>query len=151
MAASSPRSWHLAELALVAALAQPSPGTAVAECVPEGDPQRRVYRLVEAATTDEPRWWLTMRGAEPGRREVALPLANARVERSPDRVAVTAMSPNGGIAVRMEANADAPILDVFVNYELEVNVWRDLSPDVDRMNTNGPLPAPGCRAVTPPR
>ena len=36
-------------------------------------------------------------------------------------------------------------LDVYVDYGLDVNIEPDLSPDVDVMNTNGPLTTVECR------
>ena len=38
---------------------------------------------------------------------------------------------NGGLTVLIQPESGAYRLDVFVNFELEVNVWRDLSPDVE--------------------
>jgi hypothetical protein len=49
-------------------------------------------------------------------------------------------SANGGRSIRWKAAQGEPsTIDVFVNYELEVNVERDLDRAVDALNTDGPL------------
>ena len=55
---------------------------------------------------------------------------------------------NGGRQVELEVTAGAARLDVYVDYGLEVNIDADLDPDVDRMNTEGPLTDLSCQ-VTP--
>jgi hypothetical protein len=113
-----------------------------------GEDGRRVYQVVDRGPQRQPQWWLTL--ALPGQHDVIeLPLADARVERSATRVTVSSASRNGGLSVEIDANADKSTVHVFVNFELEVNVWRDLSPDVEHMNTEGSqtgecrlLPAP---------
>jgi hypothetical protein len=141
-----------AEVLLGAALTQPVPGTVVVECAPARDAKQRIYRLVDRGAGAEPRWWLTMEARHLGGSIIELPLTGARVEQTDERVRVAAASRNGGVAISMDSGGEQPILDVFVNFELEVNVWRDLSPGVDEMNTNGPLADPGCRRLAgPPR
>ncbi len=54
---------------------------------------------------------------------------------------------NGGRQVTLDVARDHATLDVYVDHGLEVNIEPDLDPAVDRMNTNGPLPALDC-AVT---
>jgi hypothetical protein len=124
--------------------------TAVAECVLQDDSGQRVYRVVDRGESGEPRWWLTLIAPGAATALAELPLPNARVERSASALAISSASGNGGLAVTIRAAPTAALLDVFVNYELEVNVWRDLSPAVDRMNTNGPRPHAQCRVLSAP-
>lgn len=147
----SRRLWRRAAsvLGLVAAFQAP-PAAPVAECELANGSHRRVYHVVDRGPASDPRWWLTMRSPALGERIAELPLPGARVERSADRLRITSRSPNGGLAVEIDAGADTSALDVFVNYELEVNVWRDLSPDVEHMNTDGPISRVTCRLAPQP-
>lgn len=54
---------------------------------------------------------------------------------------------NGGRQVELEVSTAASRLDVYVDYGLDVNIDPDLSPDVDLMNTEGPLTAIECRVM----
>ena len=122
-------------VALLATALQPAAPVAVAECTIDADPRHRVYRLVDHGTRRDPQWWLTLQSESLGDGIVELPLPDARVDRGPDRLRLTSASKNGGLAVEHAAEAEHSRLDVFVNFELEVNVWRDLSPEVEQMNT----------------
>ena len=136
MANCWPRWWQRGvSIALVAMALQPAAPVAVVECTIDADPQHRVYRLVDHGTGRDPQWWLTLRSESLGDRIVELPLPDARVDRGSDHLRLTNGSKNGGLAVELAAGAGHSRLDVFVNFELEVNVWRDLSPEVERMNT----------------
>ena len=78
-----------------------------------------------------------------------MPLADAAVARKGTGVSVSSRSANGGLSVNVRASEGGEsLLDVFVNFELEVNVWRDLSPDVEAMNTDGPLARARCRVLS---
>lgn len=109
----------------------------VVECRLPADEDERVFRLIDRGGKSEPRWVLVLRARPLGERAIELPLAGARVTQTTGRVTASSRSANGGIAVEIDARAGGSTVDVFVNYELEVNVWRDLSPDVERMNTAG--------------
>lgn len=135
--------------AIAGTLQIPAPLT-VAECAMPRDPDARVYHIVDRGSHSQPRWWLTLRSRALGDRVIELPLPDAQVHRSRDRVTISSASRNGGLAVEIGANADKPMVDVFVNFELEVNVWRDLSPDVEQMNTDGPRRDALCRVLPPP-
>jgi hypothetical protein len=124
------------------------PPTTVVECLPPGDAQERVFRLVDRGAGHDPRWWLMLSSRPLGGRTVELPLPGPRVELRPNLVSLSSASSNGGLMVTLEVGAGRSTLDVFVNYELEVNVWRDLSPDVEQMNTSGSLVPGGCRLVS---
>jgi hypothetical protein len=119
----------------------------VAECAAPADRDARVFQLVDRGSDAHPRWWMMLRSRRLGARTVDLPLSDAQVERSSSSLSVSSRSSNGGLAVTMRAGA-VSVLDVFVNYELEVNVWRDLSPDVEQMNTDGPLADVQCRILS---
>ena len=90
---------------------------------------------------------LTLGSPRLGARIVELPLPGANVERTAESVSIASRSANGGLAVKVHAAAAESLLDVFVNFELEVNVWRDLSPEVEAMNTDGPLADAQCRVL----
>ena len=131
-----PRWWLRAvDVALLASALQPAAPIPVVECTIDADPQRRVYRLVDYGTHRDPKWWLTLSSQSMADRVVELPLPDAQIERGADRLRLTSASKNGGLAVELVADDERPRLDVFVNFELEVNVWRDLSAEVERMNT----------------
>jgi hypothetical protein len=143
------RSWRRTASGLLAvASLQAMPATTVVECLPPGDAQARAFRLVDRGAGHDPRWWLTLSSRTLGGRTVELPLPGPRVELGPNLVSLSSASSNGGLMVTLEVGAGRSTLDVFVNYELEVNVWRDLSPDVEQMNTSGPLVPGGCRLAS---
>ena len=138
----SPQSWHVVS-ALVASLFGQPATTPIAECALTGDPGSRVYQVIDRGATQEPRWLLRLSATALGERRIDLPMANATIERREGRLSIVSVSANGGASVQIDAAAGSgpSTVDVFVNYELEVNVWRDLSPDVEQMNTHG-VPAP---------
>jgi hypothetical protein len=127
---------------------QDAPTTAV-ECTPSADGDRRVFRILDRGPASQPRWHMQLTGDSLNGRSVGLPLAGARVTHHADAWTLASDSANGGVRVRIEARGNTSTLDVFVNYELEVNVWRDLQPDVDRMNTDGPQ-LMTCRVLSEP-
>jgi hypothetical protein len=124
----------------------------VVECALPEDSSGRVYQLIDAGAAAEPRWRLRLRAPVLGRRTVDLPLAGARVERRGPGLAVSSVSANGGASVRIDADGTGgpSSIEVFVNYELEVNVWRDLPPDVEHMNTDGLQTRAQCRVLSSP-
>ena len=139
MALSFRRSWRFAgSAALLSSLVQPAPRP-LFECVLPDDPSPRAYQLLDYGPSREPRFALRFAGGPLGVRRVDLPLANARLERGDRRLTLSSVSGNGGASVQIAAvdGSAASTIDVFVNFELEVNVWRDLSPDVEHMNTQG--------------
>ena len=147
-----PRLWPVVlSVALSFSGSQSSTGAARLECVlPE--PDGRVYRLVDRGSSSSPRWWLTLNAPSPGKRQVELPLAEAQVDLSrPGALSLVNKSLNGGLTVLIQPESGAYRLDVFVNFELEVNVWRDLSPDVEAMNTDGPRLDATCRGLSSPK
>lgn len=51
---------------------------------------------------------------------------------------------NGGRQVDLDVSPAGARLDVYVDYGLDVNIEPDLDPEVDRMNTDGPLSTLQC-------
>jgi hypothetical protein len=149
---SSPRSWRSAASLIIAGAglccdalaATPRP---IVECRPRGDVNGRIFRVVDRGRGVDPRWMLTLGSPRLRERIIDLPLPDAAVEESATGVTVASRSGNGGLAVTLRVAGDDTSLDVFVNFELEVNVWRDLSPDVEYMNTEGPLAHANCRIL----
>ena len=75
----------------------------------------------------------------PGRRvRVVLPAA-AEVRLSPTALHVKGRTSNGGIDVTLTGPPAGATLDLYVSYELEVNVDASLTPAIDELNTDGPL------------
>ncbi len=104
-------------------------------------PELREWSLVAEGPPDARRWSLVYRGASLEHQPVALPLPGAAPVVDPDRVSLDYHSANGGRSVRLSASSEGPSsLDAYVNFELEVNVERDLDRGVEQMNTNGPSP-----------
>jgi hypothetical protein len=58
---------------------------------------------------------------------------------SPQAVAFKARTSNGGIDVSLTGPPASARLDIYVSYELEVNVDSSLTPAIDELNTEGPL------------
>ena len=56
---------------------------------------------------------------------------------------------NGGRQITLAVTPSGASLEVYVDYGLEVNIDPNLDPDVDRLNTGGPLTAIDC-TVSPP-
>ncbi len=136
-------------VALMLVLQGTAPGTPIAECRLPDDDDARVYQLVDKGSDRDPRWWLTLRSRALAARLIELPLPAAQVSRDARRMTVSSTSANGGLAIDLVAADAGAMLDVFVNFELEVNVWRDLSPEVERMNTGGPRRDARCRILSP--
>ena len=153
MALSSRRSWrYAASAALLSSLLQQTAPKTVLECRLPSEPDPRVFQLLDYGPAREPRFTLRVSGAALGTRHADLPLANARIERRGRGLSVASASANGGAAVQIDASdgAGASSIDVFVNYELEVNVWRDLLPEVEQMNTHGLQTGAQCHVLSMP-
>lgn len=131
---------------LLAGAPQAPEGAAVrVECRLPGDTDARVWRL-ERRPGATPEWWLTLTAPALGARRPSLPLTAADVTEAGSVVAVSSHSANGGASVDLRSGTPGR-LDVYVNHGLEVNVWPDLSPDVDRMNTDGARADADCRTL----
>ena len=71
-------------------------------------------------------------------RRVALP-ASGSIHLSSEAVRVKARTSNGGIDVNLSGSPAEARLDIYVSYELEVNVDASLTPAIDELNTDGPI------------
>ncbi len=84
-------------------------------------------------------WTVTHQIAGVSRRVV---LALPRVEDASftDRtVRLRARTANGGIDITLSGARGTATLDAYINYELEVNVDASLTPDIDEIDTDGPV------------
>ena len=57
---------------------------------------------------------------------------------------------NGGRQIQLDVAPGRARLDVYVDYGLDVNIEPDLDPDVDLMNTHGPLTTLTCTITRVP-
>lgn len=132
--------------AALTGLAQAQPA-AVVTCRVRDDARGRVYRLDREGGKDGPVWSLSMGSAESGE-PIRVRLPGAAPQIGPGRATLDYHNANGGRQVSLHAEPGSASLDVYVDYGLEVNVDPNLDPDVDRLNTNGPLTALDC-TITP--
>lgn len=114
------------------------------ECAATVEGRPRVYRLAEEAAPKGPRWAIAMRPADRPGRWVPLTLPGARPVFGPGTAELTYRSGAGGIIVELRVSQSSSTLDVYVSYEVEVNVDAELSPAVDELNTHGVVEA-ACR------
>lgn len=107
----------------------------------------RIYRLHEADRAGGPgrEWRLTMTEPASKRPPLVLTLPGAAPAVMAQQVRLSYRSGNGGVMVTLDSSGDAASLDVYVNYELEVNIDASLAPEVDRLNTHGAVKLPPCR------
>jgi hypothetical protein len=117
----------------------PTPPAIVTTCRVAADPAGREWSLAREGPPDSPRWVLLFRTGTAASL-VRLPLPSAAPTVSAEHVELDFHSANGGRSVTLSAGSARPSrLDVFVNFELEVNVERDLDRAVDTMNTEGAI------------
>jgi len=132
----------------VAAPAPAPPAPAVVCAVPH-DLHRRVFELDRSAGGE---WQLSMQSTATQARWVRLPLPDAIPAIGRDTASLSYRSAYGGRTVRLNVGPAGSSLDVYANYELEVNVDPNLDPRIDLLNTNGPLTGLSCRITpAPPR
>ncbi len=89
-------------------------------------------------------WRLSYRDRE-HRRWIRLLLPGASPEVSGETARLSYRNANGGRQVELGVLPGGAVLDVYVDYGLDVNIEPDLDPEIDRMNTNGPLKSLHCR------
>lgn len=88
---------------------------------------------------------MTLRSREAGTSPVTLPLPDAKPVIDERHFALEYRTLNGGRRVTWKADAGGgAALDVYANFELEVNVDADLDPRVELMNTEGPITNLSC-------
>lgn len=97
----------------------------------------RQFRLVNEGSAGEPRWVLSHR-QRAAARERRLLLRGAAPTLEPGRATLNYKTANGGVMIRLDAGGTGGSrLDVYVSYELEVNVDASLTPEIDELNTDG--------------
>jgi hypothetical protein len=113
------------------------------------DAHARVYELHRSGEGDRARWQMVLRSREAGTSPVALPLPDAKPMVTARQVVLEYRTLNGGRTVTWKVDAAGrATLDVYTNFELEVNVDADLDPRVELMNTEGPITNLSC-AIAP--
>ncbi len=120
-------------------------GSASVTCRVTHDVHEREFRLIRSSGV----WQLEMRGKATGGQWVVLPLPDAAPVFQNGTASLSYRSAYGGRTVTLQVSPAASSLDVYANYELEVNVNPDLNPRIDLLNTNGPLTDLTCRIAAP--
>jgi hypothetical protein len=118
---------------LMAAALQAPPG---ATCRSVGLDPARTWQFRRAGEAWEVVHWRGTATKESSR--VTLP-ASASVQLTNEAVRVKARTSNGGIDVTLTGSPAEARLDIYVSYELEVNVDASLTPAIDELNTDGPI------------
>lgn len=111
----------------------PSPATT---CRSLGVDPERTWRIERSGTRWQVSHWRGDRKTDAA--QVTLPAA-ADVRLSSTALHVRARTSNGGIDVTLKGTPASATLDIYVSYELEVNVDTSLTPRIDELNTDGPL------------
>ena len=106
----------------------------VATCRSVGADPARTWRFEKPGARWQVSHW---RGDEPTDVARVLLPASAEVAFTTDAVHVRGKTSNGGIDVTLEGTPQAARLDIYVSYELEVNVDTSLTPKIDDLNTEG--------------
>ena len=131
------------EALLWLALQAPS-STSVARCDGKGAAMGRQF-VLERPSSAAP-WQLRYRDREHPR-WITLTLSGATPTFGPTTARLVFRNANGGRQVELDVTADAARLDIYVDYGLDVNIDADLDPEVDRMNTDGPLTDLSCQVT----
>lgn len=113
-------------------------------CTGQGAAAGREFVLERASATGP--WRLRYRDRD-HRGWVALPLPGAEPTLGDGAARLKFRNANGGRQVEIDVAPGRARLDIYVDYGLDVNVDADLDPEVDRMNTNGPLADITCRVT----
>jgi hypothetical protein len=122
-------------LAVLLLMAQVAAADAVATCRAIDDPQQRTWSLVRR----DSEWLVVFRSRILDKASVELRLPDATPAVSASATRVSFASANGGRRLEWVITDERSTLDLYVNHGLEVNVERDLDPDVDLMNTDGEI------------
>jgi hypothetical protein len=118
---------------LMTAVLQAAPG---ATCRSVGLDPPRTWQFRKAGQAWEIAHWRGTVTKESTR--VALP-PSASVQLTGEAVSIKARTSNGGIDVTLTGTPTQARLDIYVSYELEVNVDASLTPAIDDLNTDGPI------------
>src|SRR5688572_33364554 len=103
---------------------QIAPPLTVVECTIPDDAAARVFRLVDAGPSREPRWRLTLRSRALRERVVELPLPQARIQRRGGHLELSSVSNNGGLALEISTNPPPSVGYVFLDLSSGVSVSR---------------------------
>jgi hypothetical protein len=126
-----------------------APAISVVRCSVKDDAHARVYELQRSGEGDRAQWSMTLRSREAGPIPVVLPLPDAKPLVANGQVAIDYRTLNGGRTVKWKVDAaGSAALDVYTNFELEVNVDANLDPRIELMNTEGPITKLSC-AIAP--
>lgn len=117
----------------------------VTVCTSPGEGGARTFRLESEGPADAPRWFLALNDASTKGQWLRVALPDARPQVAADGVTLDYRSVTGGVIVVLEARRDGSLLDVYVSYELEVNIDTSLDPRIDLLNTDGPRRDVLCR------
>jgi hypothetical protein len=120
-------------------------------CTVAGDADERVYELRRERESAAGEWMLMMHSRKAGSSPVILPLPDAKPEISVTRVTLSYETLNGGRHVEWRVTPSGAMLDVHANFELEVNIERDLDPRVELMNTDGEITNLVCEIAPAPQ
>ena len=123
------------------AATEPEP---IARCRVLDDPRSRVYELQRIVENTHERWVLVMRSSAANSSPVVLPLPDAKPAIGNTTVTLDYRTFNGGRNVKLTVTPAGSSIAIDVNFELEVNVERDLDPRVELMNTEGPISTLSC-------
>jgi hypothetical protein len=121
-------------LVLLAWLTSLQPPGQVIVCRSIGLDPARTWTFAPADGT----WQVTHQAADAAR-AVSLVLPNAKAEVTGTTVFLRARTANGGIDVTLKGPRARATLDAYINYELEVNVDASLTPEIDEIDTDGPV------------
>jgi hypothetical protein len=130
-------------LVIAAALMAQAP-ISVVRCTVPGDPGARVYELLRSGEGERARWTLAMRSREAGAAPVLMPLPDAKPAIDADNLTLEYRTLNGGRDVRWKVGPGGSTIQVYANFELEVNVEADLDPRVELMTTEEPITNLSC-------
>jgi hypothetical protein len=110
--------------------------TSGATCRSVGLEPQRTWQFEKSDETWHVAHWRGAAARDPVR--VALPAATT-VQLTGEAVSIKARSSNGGVVVALTGVPTQARLDIYVSYELEVNVDTSLTPAIDDLNTEGAI------------
>ena len=121
---------------------QPSPAMPAVRCDGMGAAAGRQFVIQRPAP--DAAWQLRYRDREHPR-WITLALPGATPTLAAGTARLSFRNANGGRQVELDVAPGTARLDVYVDYGLDVNIDADLDPEVDRMNTDGPLTSLECQ------
>ena len=116
-------------------------------CTGTGPADGREF-LLDRPAADRP-WRLSYRDRQHPR-WIRVPLDGAAPVIGDQTATLQYRNANGGRQIELAVAAGRARLDVYVDYGLDVNIEPDLDPDVDLMNTHGPLTTLTCTITRAP-